>query len=193
MDTTTKVLSVVLLVGFILAIVAYKPVRNRVIATKGYDADKGIGNTLAFASIVLPLALSGFELVQDPIIVGACFFIPLILNIVLRISKVGFGNALLLTFLQTAGVIWVVFAKIFSVVARMMDMSFADAEKADARRNADLAKKEELYRQYRASVAEAEANRDEVLTMTGGDIATDSKIAEAEDEYNRKVSEIDRR
>jgi len=190
MTVLSIILLIVLLIGFIAALAAYKPVRNRIILTTGYDADKGLGNFLAIASIVIPLILC-FNICEDPIILTAIFLVLFLINVANRIPKIGIGNAFLLTLLQSLGVFWIIIKKIWSVCWRIMEGVNANADKEARRRDAALAQKEKLYRQYKASVAQAEANRDESLIMTGGDVATDAAIAEAEDEYNRKVFEID--
>lgn len=102
-DVLIMALGMPLLVGFIVAVIAYKPYRDRLIMTKGYDADSS-GNLLAGASIILPAVLS-INVVSNPIILGLCFLVPFIINIATRISKIGVGSAVLITVLQTFGFI----------------------------------------------------------------------------------------
>lgn len=191
MEQLTTVFGIILLVGFFIAVAAYKPMRNRLILTKGYDADGGLGYILAGASIVLPLVLS-INIVQSGVVLALCFIIPFVLNILLRIGKIGVGSAIMITALQTFGIIWVVLKWLLNAFSAMFGGAQKGGDSATAKMNADCAQKAELYRQYQARVAEAEANRDEALTMMGGDRATDAKIAEAERDYNRDVTKVGR-
>lgn len=184
-------LGMVLIVGFFVALIAYKPYRNRLIATKGYDADSS-GKFLAGASIVLPAVLS-INVVSDPKILGLCFLVPFIINIVTRISKIGIVNAVLITVLQTFGFIWIAIKAIGRFCMKMMGGADKAGTDVINRRNADEAKKQELYRQYQAKVEDAERHRDMALDVMGGDRATDAVIRQAEDEYHRKASEVDHR
>lgn len=190
-DVLIMALGMPLLVGFIVAVIAYKPYRDRLIMTKGYDADRS-GNLLAGASIILPAVLS-INVVSNPIILGLCFLVPFIINIATRISKIGVGSAVLITVLQTFGFIWIAIKAIGRFCMKMMGGVDKAGTDVINRRNADEARKQELYRQYQAEVEDAERHRDMALDMMGGDAATDAVIRQAEDEYHRKVSEVDHR
>ncbi len=188
-DLLSMVLGIALLVGFVAALIAYKPLRDRLIVTKGYDADSS-GNLLAGASILLPLVL-GINVVQSPLVLVLLFLVPFVINVVTRMSKIGAKDAVLITVLQTFGFIWVVIKWIWNICNQMMGAADRGGSAAVNRRNADAARKQELYRQYQATVEDAERHRDMAMDAMGGDAATDAAVAAAETEYQRKASEID--
>jgi len=185
-ETLLTVMGLVIVIGFAVAVIAYKPVRNRIIATKGYDADKS-GKLLAMASIGLPLLL-GFNMVRDVKVLVLLFLVPFAINVVLRIGKIGVGNAILITVLQTFGIIWVILKGAYNIFKKATGAAERGGNEAIARRNADEAKKAELMREYEAKVARIERGSDEISDLTG---ETDAAIAAARDDYEREVSKVD--
>ena len=186
-ETLAAILGLVLLGGFIAAIVAYKPVNYKLIREKGYDADEGLPHILAMATVILPAVL-GFAAVQNGVILGLLALVPFVLAVVLRIPKIGVGSALLVTFLQAVGAIWMIIKAVWKFAESVMGRTQAASDKTIALKNAQEAKKAELKRAYEAKVADIERHSDTVDDVLGD---TDAAIAAARDDYERDVTKSD--
>lgn len=192
-EVLLMVLGVAILVGFVVGIVAYKPVRNKLIREKGYDADKS-GYLLSLFSMFAIIGgcvagTSGNRANTGIIMLGIGIGVVLqVFNIIKRIKPIGLGNAVLITLLQMLSMLWVCIAWFVKTVASLMSRSNNMADGTIARKNADEAKKAELMREYEASVAAIRQGSDEIADLTG---ETDAAIAAARDDYEREVSKVD--
>lgn len=175
-DMMMKVVTFLVLAGFFLAVVLYRPLCLKCIRTKGYDPDTGLGKILGVASIALPAVL-GINVVRNGLVLILLFLVPFALNIAMRVSKIGFGMALIITVLQTLGVVWMGLKALIEFAWNAMGVMNGTAtvsSKPHTRQEKVDVKKAAAYQMYQAN-------------MTMGDISPE----EAEEEYDAAVTKAD--
>lgn len=179
------ILGVVILGGIAVGVIAYKPVRNRLIREKGYDADTEGTFYGVLALISIFAGFCGIEALGNiaPIAGAGVAAVLILIMMVKRIKAVGLGNALLVTLLQTLSIVWLFFAWVFKTAWGLMNgMSSTPKVNKDAERKAAL------MREYEDKVAGIRRGSDEISDLTG---ETDAAVAAARKDYESAVSQID--
>lgn len=160
------VLCVVILIGFVVGIIAYKPVRNKLIREKGYDADsEGKGLFIAaIASAFIGLCASESGVGDFAIIAGLGVSAVLILILLVkRVKAVGIGNALLVTLLQVLSMAWLFFAWFFKLAWNMFNGFTSNHIAVEGKKeqvSRDAALKAQLLQEYEAKAAQIAGHSD---------------------------------
>lgn len=187
-ENLLMVLGIVMLVGIVVGILAYKPMNYKMIREKGYDADQGIPRLLALGAVIIPVILS-INVVQDVKILGIVFAGFYAACVALRVSKIGIVNALLISFLQALSAIWLVVKFIVQFSSRIFGRSEKIAIDQGEKAGREAARKAELRREYEQTVAQIERGSTVLDEVTG---VTDALLDEAKEDYDEAVSKVGR-
>lgn len=168
-ETLGMVLAAVILIGFAVGIIAYKPVRNKLIREKGYDADESGKLLSMFAMIAIiggcMAGTSGDRANVGLIALGFAVGIGLqVFNVIRRAKAVGMGNAVLITLLQMLSMLWICIVWVVKMVWGMVNGSSGrdvavSTKKEQVRRDPRL--KEDLLQTPEAQAAKLEGHSDD--------------------------------
>jgi len=174
----------------------YKKRRDKLIRTKGYDADHGIGMILSMVTagaifFIGFQAGGGSETQGVAVILILVAVASLAVNILLRIKPVGIMDAVVISLEQTVAMLVGAFVWFFKTICSLFGgfmgkHNAAEAERAKKQQEAE--RKAALMREYEASVAAIQQGSDEIADLTG---ETDAAVAAARDDYEWEVSKID--
>lgn len=174
----------------------YKKRRDKLICTKGYDADHGIGKILSMVTAGA-IFFTGFQAGGGSETKGVAIILILVavaslaVNVLLRIKPVGIMDAIIISLEQTVAMLVGAFVWFFKTICSLFggfmgNHNAAEAERAKKQQEAE--RKAALMREYEASVAAIRQGSDEIADLTG---ETDAAIAQATAEYEHKTEMID--
>lgn len=149
MEILAWVVAVLVLLGTVVGIVAYKPYRNWLIATKGFDADTRLSAIVSGAALIVALLAMLNEEYLPAILLAAAVLVAAVL---FRIRKVGLLHAIGISVVQGFSVFWVVSKTIVRLAYRMVSGSVEVSNKVAV----DLSK-QQAWEKYEKAMSDANA------------------------------------
>lgn len=159
-----NILAFLLIVGLVVGAVGYKPIRNKLIREKGYDADMS-GKVLSGLAL-LAFALGG-GLAADgngaAMLGFAVGLVLLVINVLKRVKAIGVGSAILITLVQTLSIVWLAFVWFIKMIWGMFNgftSHNVDVGTQQEKVSRDAQLKAQLLQEYEAKAAQAAGHSD---------------------------------